>query len=75
MCDTWMGDVHIVAATKDSQTGYWVAATRQEVAVAAVRQVLAPGRTATVTDRRISPKQVAVLQLRPEGVRKLRYVP
>ena len=75
MRDRWTGDVHIVAATKDSQIEYWVAATQHEVAVAAVQQVLAPDWTATLTDRRISPAQVAVLHLRPNGVRKLRYVP
>jgi hypothetical protein len=75
MRDRWTGDVQIVAATKDSQTEYWVAATRPEEAVAAVQQLLVPGWTATLTDRRISPKQVAVLHLRPNGVRKLRYIP
>ena len=71
----WAGDVYIVAATRDSQTDYWVAATQREKAVAAVQQLLTPGWTATLTDRRISPAQVAVLRLRPNGVRKLRYVP
>jgi hypothetical protein len=72
----WARDVHIVAATKDSRTEYWVAATRREEAVAAVQQLLAPGWTATLSaDRRISPSQVAVLHLRPNGVRKLRYIP
>ena len=71
MRDRWM-DVHIVAATKDSQTEYWVAATQREGAVAAVQRLLAPGWTATLSaDRRISPAQVAVLHLRPNGVRKL----
>jgi hypothetical protein len=75
MRNRWTGDVQIVAATKDSQTEYWVAATRREEAVAAVHQLLVPGWTETLTDRRISPAQVAVLHLRPNGVRKLRYVP
>ena len=75
MRDRWTGDVQIVAAAKDSQTEYWVAATRREEAVAAVQQLLVPGWTATLTNRRISPAQVAVLHLRPNGVRKLRYVP
>ena len=75
MRDRWRGDVFIVAATKDSQTEYWVAATRREEAVAAVQQLLVPGWTATLADRRISPAQIAVLHLRPNGVRKLRYVP
>jgi hypothetical protein len=75
MRNRWTGDVHIVAAKKDSQTEYWVAAAQREEAVVAVQQLLAPGWTATLTDRRISPSQVAVLNLRPNGVRKLRYVP
>jgi len=75
MRERWAGEVCIVAATKDSQTEYWAAATGREEAVAAVRKLLAPGWTATLTDRRISPKQIAVLHLPPNGVRKLRYVP
>jgi hypothetical protein len=75
MRDRWTGDVHIVATTKDSQTEYWVAATRREAAVAAVQKLLAPGWTAILTDRRISSAQIAVLHLRRDGVRKLRYVP
>ena len=75
MRDRWTGDVQIVAATKDSRTEYWVAATRREEAVAAVQQLLVPGWTATLADRRISPAQIAVLHQRPNGVRKLRYVP
>jgi hypothetical protein len=75
MRDRWAGDVHIVAATKDSQTEYWVAATRREEAVAAVQQLLVPGWTVSLTDRRISPAQASVLHLRPNGVRKLRYIP
>lgn len=70
-----VGDVYIVAATKDSQIDYWVAATRREDAVAAVRRLLAPEWKVTLTDRRITPKQVAVLHLPPNGVRRLRYVP
>jgi hypothetical protein len=75
MRNKWPVDVHIVAATKDSQTEYWVAATRREEAVAAVQQLLVPGWAASLTDRRISPAQAAVLHLRPNGVRKLRYIP
>jgi hypothetical protein len=75
MRNTWRGDVYIVAATKDIQTEYWVTATRREEAVAAVQQLLTPGWAATLTERRITPKQVAVLHLRPNGVRKLRYIP
>jgi hypothetical protein len=70
-----VGDVYIVAATKDSRIDYWVAATRREDAVAAVQRLLAPEWKVTVTERRITAKQVAVLHLSPNGVRKLRYVP
>jgi hypothetical protein len=75
MRDKWASDVHIVAATKDSQTEYWVAATQCEEAVAAVQQLLLPGWTASLTDRRISSAQAAVLHLRANDVRKIRYVP
>lgn len=75
MGNTLAGGIYIVAATKENQTDYWVAATRREEAVAAVQQELAPGWTVTLTERRISPEQVMVLKLHPGGVRKLRYVP
>ena len=75
MRNRWIVAVHIVAATKDSLTEYWVAATRREEAVAAVQQLLEPGWAASITDRRISPRQAAVLHLRPNDVRKLRYIP
>ena len=70
-----VGDVYIVAATKDSRIDYWAVATRREDAVGAVQRLLAPEWKVTLTERRITPKQVAVLHLSPNGVRKLRYVP
>jgi hypothetical protein len=75
MGNTLASGVYIIAATKNYQTEYWAAATRREEAVAAVQQLLAPGWTSTLTERRITPDQVMALKLRPGGVRKLRYVP
>jgi hypothetical protein len=67
--------VYIVAATKVYRTDYWAVATRREKAVAAVQQLLEPVWTVTLTERRITPKQLERLKLRPNGVRKLGYMP
>ncbi len=75
MGTTLAGGVYIVATTKGHQTEYWAAATPREEAVAAVQQLLTPGWTAALTERRITPKQVAVLHMRPNDVRKLKYIP
>jgi hypothetical protein len=75
MGNIFAGVVYIVAATKDHQTDYWAVATPREEAVAAVQHLLEPGWVATFTERRIGPTQIRVLKLRPNGVRKLRYIP
>jgi hypothetical protein len=68
---TLAGGVQIVAASKDGKTVYWAAAVPRERAVEAVRQMLAPGWTATLTDHHITPASVATLKLLPNGVREL----
>jgi len=72
MGNTLAGGVQIVAATKGGKTVYWAAAVPREKAVEAVREVLAPGWAATLTDLHITPVQVAALKLRPNGVRELK---
>jgi hypothetical protein len=71
---TYAGGVAIVAATKDGQTEYWVSATSREAAVAAIQEQLPPGWVPTLTNRRLTPDQVAELRLRAGGVRKLKHV-
>ncbi len=75
MVDTLAGGVSIVVAAKRGKVEYWAAATAREAAVAAVEQFLAPRWKATLTSRHLTPEQVAELKLRPNGVRKLKYVP
>jgi hypothetical protein len=75
MGNTLAGGVQIVAATKGDKTVYRAAAVPREGAVEAVRQMLAPGWTATLTGLHITPAQVAALKLRPNGVRELKSFP
>ena len=44
------GGIYVVAATKDDKTEYWAAATIRAKAVDAVRQIIAPGWTLTLSD-------------------------
>lgn len=73
----YTGSVYVVAATKDSNTDYWVAATAREEAVATVQRIVEPGWTVCLTERRISRKQATALKLHVGGVRarKLHWVP
>lgn len=65
--------IHVVATSKGNMTVYWAAATTQAEAVAVVQQRLPPGWTAILTDRQLTPDQVAALNLRPGGVRQLKF--
>jgi hypothetical protein len=73
--NTFAGGVHVVAAIKAGEVVYWAVATPRENALLTVQQVLAPGWTASLTYRRLTPDQVAALKLRPGGARQLNYVP
>ena len=75
MVNTFAGGIQVVVAIKDRDIEYWAAATLREAAASTVQQLLAPGWTATLTDRRLTTKQVASLNLRLGGVRKLKYTP
>ena len=75
MINTFAGGVSVVVATGVGKIEYWVAATQREAAMSTVQQLLAPGWTAVLTDRRLTPKQVAALKLRPGGACKLKYAP
>jgi hypothetical protein len=61
MANTYAGGIYVVAATKD--------------AAFAVKEMLPPGWACTVTDRHLTPDQVAELNLRANGVRKLKSLP
>jgi hypothetical protein len=75
MANTYAGGVYIVVATKNGATEYWAAATHRAKAVSAVKEMLPPGWDGTVTERRLTPDQVAELKLRANGVRKLKSLP
>jgi len=73
MTDKLAGDICVVATSKGNMTVYWAAATPQAEAAAIVQKRLPPGWTATLTDRQLTPDQVAVLKLRPGDVRQLKF--
>jgi hypothetical protein len=73
MTDKLAGDICVVATSKGNMTVYWAAATAQAEAAAIVQKRLPPGWTATLTDRQLTPDQVAVLKLRPGDVRQLKF--
>jgi hypothetical protein len=75
MADTSADGVYVLAATKGGEVEYWAVATRREAAVWTVQDLVAPGWTAALTDRHLTQGQVADLKLRPNGARKLKYVP
>jgi hypothetical protein len=75
MSNTFAGGVHVVAASNDRMIEYWAVATSREAAVSTVQQLLPPGWTATLTDSRLTPDQVAGLNLRAGGARQLKYAP
>ena len=76
MINTFAGGVQVVAAIKcGGGVEYWAAATLREAAESTVQQLLPPGWTSALTDRHLTTQQVAALNLRPGGVRKLKYIP
>lgn len=65
--------IYVVATSKGNMTVYWAAAMHRDEAVAAVERRLPPGWTAILTDRRLTPDEIASLKLRPGGVRQLKF--
>jgi hypothetical protein len=63
--------VYVVQAKKDDVLAYWVAATLQKNAVAAVEKELGPGWIVTLTDRRLTNQRLSILKMLPSAVRKL----
>ena len=70
-----MGAIYVVAATKDGRTEYLVAATSPIQATAAVQLVVGPTWKVKLTNRRLTPTQLAELKLRPDDVRRLSPLP
>jgi hypothetical protein len=73
MTNTLAGGIYVVATSKGNMTVYWAAATHEAEAVATVQRRLPPGWTAILTDRQLTPDQVAILKLRPGDVRQLKF--
>ena len=65
----YAGAIYVVAASKDGKTEYWVAATNPKEATVAVQLVLGPSWKVKLTNRRLTPTQLAELSLRPDDVR------
>jgi hypothetical protein len=68
-------DVYVIAATKGSKIQYWAVAAPQYRALAEGQRLLAPGWHATLTSRRLTPKEVAELKMRANSVRELKFIP
>jgi hypothetical protein len=64
--------VYIVAAKKEDETVYWVAAAPRDGAVTMVHNLLPPGWSVSLTDRRMSPDRLYGLKLKPNTARKLK---
>jgi hypothetical protein len=62
--------VHVVAASKDGHTDYWIAATRRKEATTAVQHVVGPAYLVRLTNRQLTASEIAALNLRPDEVRQ-----
>jgi hypothetical protein len=71
----YAGAIYVVAASKDGKTEYWVAATSPKHATAAVQLAIGPAWKVRLTNRRLTPTQLAELRLRPDDVRRLSPLP
>jgi len=67
--------VQVVRVTNRLREQYWAAAVPREKAVEAVLEVAAPGSRGMLTNRRLTPEQVAELELRANEVRELKHRP
>jgi hypothetical protein len=71
----YVGIIYAVAASKDGKIEYWVAATGPKEATAAVQLVVGPTWKVTLTNHRLTPTQLAELNLRPDDVHRLSPLP
>jgi hypothetical protein len=71
MGKTLAGGVQIVAASKDGKTSFWFVAMPRERALKAMREMLAPGWSAVLTDHHITAARVIALEMRPNSIREI----
>jgi hypothetical protein len=67
--------IYVVAASKGGKTDYWVAATSPKEATTAVQLFVGPAWRVRLTNRRLTPAQLAELNLGPDDVRRLNPIP
>jgi hypothetical protein len=67
--------VYVLAATKGGETRYWAAAVPQHRAVDEVARQLADGWHVILTDRHLTPEQIAELKIRSNTARELTFIP
>jgi hypothetical protein len=67
--------VYVVAVTNGSETRYWAAAVPQHRALDEVQRKLAAGWRALLTDRRLTPEQIAELKIGSNSVQELTFIP
>jgi hypothetical protein len=67
----YAGGIYVVAASKDQKTEYWVAATSPKQATGAVQPVAGPTWNIKLLNRRLTPTQLAELNLRPDDMRRI----
>jgi hypothetical protein len=75
MGNEYAGGIYIVVATKEGHRQYWAAAVPRERVLEEVRLQAPHGWTLALTDRRLTPKQVVELKMRPNSVRQLKEAP
>jgi hypothetical protein len=73
MGDSLADSFYVVARSTGNMTVNGAAAAKQAEAAASVQQRIPPGWTAILTERRLTSDQVASLELRPGGVRQLKF--
>ena len=62
------GGIYVIVATEGAKTRYWAAAVPASDAIEAVWLLAPVGWTLRVTTRRLTPKRVADLKMRPNSV-------
>jgi hypothetical protein len=67
--------VCVVAAIGDGMPEYWIAAVPREEALEVVRAKVNPDRKLLLTDRRLTPAQIARLKMQPGTLRRVKSVP
>jgi hypothetical protein len=74
MDDMFEHEIYVVIASGNGKSEFWAAATTRERALAEVRQHWPLGWIVALTEHYLTPHEATALGIRPNGVRKLRYV-